>query len=187
MDFSTLQTEQYLSLSDVDYAALILREHAALVTTNTMNASESIVDGKRRLNVSLTTDAFTTNNRLLIGGHGFRYYAINSLYWTLPVYVDNSPTEFDTDSVFINGKVFDISKSGALGAYCLTVNDTNGETTPVRYVNFDGILLPVNINGDVIMFYQPGGVITGESVISWLSRSIRIVLIDNEWRIVINL
>ena len=154
--------------------------------------SDTIVSGLRRLNVVLpyTVTLFETNNYCDLGGHRLQWFNINANYRTLPVYVDGGKTVYNGDSAIIDGKVYDINKSGAKGAYCLSVNDTSRDTVPVRNINIDNVSLPVNQYGDVIfasVVVPSPFEILEEDAIHWMGRPIRLVRISlMGWHVVIN-
>lgn len=156
--------------------------------TNNINVSDSIVDGKRRLNVAIAVDAFPTKNTIQLGGHVLHLWGMsNRRFYTIPVYIEESPTVFDGSSATINGRVCDISKSGNRGAYCLTVSDTARGITPARYVKLDSVPIAVNAYGDAILAVPSGRTIQKEDAVFWMGQTMRLVLVDNQWRVVVNL
>ncbi len=161
--------------------------------TQLINASETIVSNKRRVNVVLAAhgDVTSTENFIDMGGHRLRSFALDSNYRTLPVYIDGSPTVYDGNSALIDGKVVDISKSGTKGAYCLLANNTSRDIIPVRNIKIDNVYLPINQYGDVILTYPviPSPFeIVDEDVVMWMSRPMRLIRVAlMEWMVVVAL
>ena len=154
-----------------------------ILDKSTMKNSETIVSGERRLNVVYANSAFETQEFFEIGSRRIRAYKVadeNGFkhYATLPVYADGSPTAYDGDSAIIDGKVYDINKSGSKGAYVLCVKDTGNDTIPVKTIKIDDITLPINQYGDVILYNigVPSPLeIVEEDAVHWMGRQMRLV------------
>lgn len=159
--------------------------------TATTRVSETIVNGKRRLNAVIATgsDIIYTKNFAELGGHRLRSYALNKNYATLPIMLDAAPTPADASAI-IDGKIFDVDLSGSNGAYCLSLNNTNRSIVPVRNVQIGNILLPVNEFGDVILAGIPIPSpleIVEEDAVSWMNRQLRVVNIAlMGWHLIVN-
>lgn len=146
-----------------------------------INASGTIVDGKRRLNAVVQSGLKATENYLTLGGRRVQTFDINKSFRTIPFVYDSAPTEYDDSSALLGGKVFDISKSGPNKAYCLAINNTMRDSVPVRYIKADDISLPINQYGDVIFanvdFPSPFEIVD-EDVFYWLGKPMRLVQVS---------
>lgn len=169
-----------------DYTASFSTTDDSVDISFPSSPSETIISSLRKLNAVVTSGGFSTNNFAMIGGKKIRLHAINQWYYTIAAYIDDSPTIYDGDSAIIDGKVFDINKSGSRNAYCLSTNNTNGSAEPCRYMQIDSVKLPVNTSGDVIFAQAPEGSIESEEALFWMGRQMRFVKINGEWVFVIN-
>jgi hypothetical protein len=119
-----------------------------------INPSSILSGGKRQLNVAIAQSyqVYETDNFVQFGGRRLRSFALNKSFSTISVVRDfNTVTAFDGASALLDGKVYDISKSGERDAFCLNVHLTSGSVVPVRYAKFADLSLPINANGDVIL------------------------------------
>ncbi len=158
-----------------------------------INPSTTITGGKRQLNVAIAQpyQVYETDNFVQFGGRRLRSFALNSNFSTLSIVRDfQTVTAFDDKSAVLDGKVYDISKSGERDAFCLHVHLTSGSIVPVRYAKFADLSLPINAAGDIILGITsvPSPLtVVEEDAVYWMGLPMRIIRPAlMEWSLVIS-
>jgi hypothetical protein len=156
-----------------------------------INVSETLVNNNRVVNVALPSNGdsfvFETEGFFDICGHNFTKFAIKSEndtgnFFSIPVFVESS-LSVGSDSVTINGKVFDTALSPNAvvvdGNYkqVLRVYNKHRTARPSSTVDLGDIKLPINEYGDLVLVRvaipSPYS-ITDEDTVYWLGQPLKI-------------